>query len=82
MKEEDLLTAIEQAFNQVFQGRVAFSGDLERDATRQWDSLKHIELMIALESLFEVRLDGADVTEMVDVGSIARILASRCSNSS
>lgn len=74
MNEEQMMNKIERAFKHVFKGRLKFRSDLERDNVRQWDSLKHVELMIALENLFGVRFDGADATAMISVPNIVDVL--------
>lgn len=41
---------------------------------REWDSLKHMLLMLALEEEFEFRFTDEEMTKCVDVKSILQIL--------
>lgn len=70
-----LLARVEKAFRRVFGPRVAFRAQLERSAEPRWTSLKHVELIIALEAEFGVRFDGADATDMVSIPAICARLA-------
>lgn len=42
-----------------------------------WDSLNHLNMLMALESEFGVRLSADDALEMRNVGAVRRILQSR-----
>jgi hypothetical protein len=65
-----LLARVEQAFRRVFGPRIAFHAQLERAAEPRWTSLKHVEFIIALESEFGLRFDGADATDMVSIPAV------------
>jgi acyl carrier protein len=42
-----------------------------------WDSLQHLNLVIALEQAFEVAFTPEEIEEMVSVAAIVRIVATR-----
>lgn len=42
-----------------------------------WDSLKHMELVVALETAFGVQLTFDEIVAMQSVGEIKRVLAGR-----
>ncbi|MDQ3803230.1 MAG: acyl carrier protein [Acidobacteriota bacterium] len=42
-----------------------------------WDSLKHMELVVALETAFDVQLTFDEIVAMQSVGEIKRVLAER-----
>lgn len=75
--DESLGSRLERVFASVFAGRLAFSMDLARRGESRWDSLKHIELLIALEREFGLRFDGSDATEMDSVPRIIELLEHR-----
>jgi len=77
MSDEASTSRLERVFANVFQGKLTFSPDLKRDNQPSWDSLKHIELLVALEQEFAVRLDGADATEMTSVEKILQVLGQK-----
>lgn len=48
--------------------------DLSMSRTDIWDSLRHMELIIAIEERFGVDLTGDDIVEMTSVASIRSVL--------
>lgn len=40
----------------------------------QWDSLKHMGLIVALEKHYSIELSGDEIAEMTSVGAIQTIL--------
>lgn len=62
---------LQQVFRQVFR---APSLELREEMTaadvRGWDSLKHVELMVAVESAFGVRFKTAEVASLENVGAL------------
>jgi len=47
-----------------------------RDA-ETWDSLKHMELIVAIEQACQIELTGDEIADMVSVGAIRQVLAKR-----
>jgi acyl carrier protein len=47
-----------------------------RDA-ETWDSLKHMELIVAIEQACQIELTGDDIADMVSVGAIRQVLTKR-----
>ena len=64
-------------FNNVFKGTIDFSCELSRETESKWDSLKHIEFLVALEKEFDLRFDGSDATEMNSINKIISIIEHR-----
>jgi acyl carrier protein len=42
-----------------------------------WDSLSNIRLMVAMEMAFDVRLTGAEVSRLGNVGELAALIQSK-----
>ena len=51
--------------------------DLAMEDVDAWDSLKHMELIVALETAFDVQLTFDEIVAMQSVGEIKRVLAER-----
>jgi acyl carrier protein len=47
------------------------------DTVESWDSLKHMNLVLALESAFCVRFTGEDIMEMMSIELIVEIVRQR-----
>ena len=61
-------------FTKVFAAKIDYQPDLKRTDAKGWDSLKHVELMIALEAEFGIRVDGADATAMTGIPQVIEIV--------
>ena len=51
--------------------------DLTMKSVDAWDSLKHMELIVALEQSFEVQLSFDEIVAMQSVSAIKRVLRER-----
>lgn len=45
--------------------------------TPKWDSLRHIEVIFAIESAYHVRFTMSEITSLKNLGDIRRVLASK-----
>ena len=45
--------------------------------TPNWDSLRHIEVIFAIESAFHIRFSMADITGLRNLGDVRRILVAK-----
>lgn len=70
MTEQEILSRTQETFSRVFGREISFRPDLARGDEPRWTSLKHVEFIIALESAFNVRFDGADATDMTSVAAV------------
>ena len=70
MKSNEL---IQRAFSNVFKREIDFDYDVPREDISDWDSFAHIELIIEIEKLAEVRFSLADL-EAID--SLASLMCS------
>jgi len=68
---------IKNVFKDVFKGTIEYSSELNRETENRWNSLKHIEFLVALEREFDLRFDGSDATEMNSIKKIIFIIEER-----
>ena len=69
--EESLKTLLSDLFALAPQ---QIGDDFAMKDNEQWDSLKHMELISALEDRFQVEFDFEEIVKMQDLGSIKTIL--------
>jgi acyl carrier protein len=69
-----MMQRIQSAFVKVFGHQPPFDPHLSRVNDARWTSLRHVELILALESEFNVRFDGADATDMSSITGVAERL--------
>lgn len=77
MKQGAVAQRVATVFGQVFGSRVVFGPELARTDDAYWTSLKHMELLIALETEFGVQFDGADAVDMQSVPTIIERVGER-----
>jgi acyl carrier protein len=77
MSTEDVAVRVETVFVRVFGKRLPFTPQLARADQAYWTSLKHMEFLVALETEFEVRFDGADAVDMQSIPTVVERVAGR-----
>lgn len=50
---------------------------LRRESCQEWDSLRHMEIVVTLEELFCVQLTYEEISELQSVGDIVRVLSGK-----
>ena len=72
--EESLRVLLAEVFNISPQ---EIQSDFAMRNYEQWDSLKHMELIEALEKRFEVEFDFDEIVRMMDLSTIQAVLTSK-----
>jgi acyl carrier protein len=76
MSENDVMTRLTGVFRGIF-GNEALS--LSRDTTAEdvdgWDSLMHINLIVAIEREFKIRFTTREITGLSNVGDLMDVIA-------
>jgi acyl carrier protein len=74
----EVLVKVQQAFHTAFHvDPQSVSLQTVPDDIDGWDSVGHLELVAALESIFELSFDVDELMEMENVGEIVRIIQSK-----
>ena len=74
----DVRAALQDVFRQVFnRPDLVITEKTTADDVKGWDSLKHIELIVSVESKFGVKFKTAEVTKLNDVGDLIQMLVER-----
>ena len=75
---EDRLTAV---FRDVMDNdSLTLSDDLTAPQVEGWDSLNHINLVVAIERAFKIRFTTAEVTSLKNVGDLAALIQKKLAN--
>lgn len=78
MTREEVFTKLDEVFQDVFDdesitvGEETTSSDIE-----DWDSLEHINLVVAVEKCFGIKFNMGEVTSMKNVGAMVDIILER-----
>lgn len=69
---------LEELFAKLLQEPVArMSDETSPKTVKQWDSLKHLDLVMALEEKFGVTFSAAELTSLSSLGAARRLLAQK-----
>lgn len=72
------METLTEVFRQVFDDPdIVLSPETTADDIEGWDSLSHINLMIAVESRFDIRFKQKEVLGFHNVGDLARCVESK-----
>lgn len=52
--------------------------ELTMEEVGSWDSLKHMELIVAIEQAFDLQLSFEEIVTMTSVGEIKRVVREKC----
>ena len=55
---------------------ISSTGDIHRSELPKWDSLKHVELIFALEDEFQLYFDQEQMANLVSLSSIVSVIGS------
>jgi acyl carrier protein len=72
--ESRLATILRETFNHP---NLELRDDLTAADVEEWDSLSHVDLIVAVESDFGIRLTTADVRGLRNVGDFVKIIATK-----
>ena len=73
MKETEIIDSLSEVFLTVF-GRKMSEINFTMSNTAEWDSLRHIALIMEIEKKFDIQIDYLDIIEMVSVKNIIAII--------
>jgi acyl carrier protein len=69
---------LEELFAELLQEPVdRMSDETSPKTVKQWDSLKHLDLVMALEEKFGVTFSAAELTALSSLGAARRLLAQK-----
>lgn len=80
MTREEIFEQIQSVFQSVFNDDdITISEEMTADDYEAWDSLSHIQLIIAVEKHFSQRFSNAEVARLADVGDLIKLVESKTS---
>lgn len=78
MTREEIFDGLNEVFQDVFDDEdIVVNENTTADDIDDWDSLEHINLIVATEKKFGIKFTMSEVTGMKNVGEMADIIAER-----
>jgi len=80
MDDNQLRSRVTNTFRNVFgEPDFAIRDDMTAEDVEQWDSLTHINLIVALEREFRVRFTTGEVSKLKNVGDLIHLVQAKTS---
>lgn len=81
MTKEDIYVKLNNVFRDVFDDdTIMITSKTTSSDIEDWDSLEHINLIVAVEQEFKIKFNMKEVTTMNNVGEMVDIILSRINN--
>jgi acyl carrier protein len=77
MSREQVFEALQSVFDDVFQEPVKVTPDLSANDVDEWDSITHINVVIAIEQRLGIRFRVGEVEATRNVGDFADLIQHR-----
>ena len=78
MMEEKIYEKLNEIFRDIFDDEeIVVTPETNSDTIEDWDSLEHINLVVAIEKTFSMKFSMDEVTGMKDVGEMVEIIKER-----
>jgi acyl carrier protein len=82
MTEEKILDALTEIFRDVFDDpALVISADTTAEDIKGWDSVAHINIVVATEIRFNVKFKTSEIEELKNVGELVNLIQKRSSAS-
>lgn len=70
MERKEVFERLNEIFSDVFDDEITLSDQTSADDIEEWDSLEHINLMVAIESEFQIKFSMKEVNGFKNVGDM------------
>ena len=77
MGETDLRRRVAKVLEIILRQEISTDSDFTRKDSDAWDSLKHIEVMFALEDEFGIEFSEAELSELDSISTIVSAVAAK-----
>ena len=78
MQQQEIYAQLTSIFHDVFDDdTLVLSPDLTAASVPEWDSFNHINLIVAVESIFKVKFQTAELESMNTVGHLVELIEKR-----
>ena len=78
MKKDEIYKALDEVFQEVFDDEeIHVTPETTADDIEDWDSLEHINLVVAVENKFGIKFNMNEVTSFKNVGEMVDIILER-----
>jgi acyl carrier protein len=81
MKDYEILRQVNEIFKDVLENEnIVLTNETNADSLEEWDSLNHIQLVVAIEKHFRQRFTASEIQNWKNVGEMCASIAARMKN--
>lgn len=81
MEKEDLFENIQEIFRDIFDDEfLTIESSTNSDDIEDWDSLNHINLVVAIENEFSIKFGFDELSDLKDVGAMVDLIMIKKNN--
>ena len=78
MSRDEVKERLEQVFREVFDDdTIVITDGTSAEDIEAWDSLTHVELIVAVEEEFEIKLSAKEIVRLKNVGEFINLIHSK-----
>jgi acyl carrier protein len=78
MESTEIYERLTSVFYEVFDDdAIVACPELTASDVEEWDSLKHIRVMISVEKAFQIRFSASEISNLNNVGELATLIQSK-----
>lgn len=75
---QEILTQLEEIFKDIFElDELALNNETKASDIEEWDSLNHIQLVVAIEKNYNIKFTAAEIQKWENVGAICDSISSK-----
>ena len=80
MEKNDALLTVQEIFQNILDNEeIILSEDTTADDEEEWDSLTHIQLIVAVEKKFKIKFNSKEILSWKNVGEMLDAICSKLS---
>lgn len=78
MNKDQIIREVQEIFRDVLDNEeIVLANDTTADDIEEWDSLTHIQLIVAIEKHFQIRFTSREILSWQNVGEMIDCIASK-----
>jgi len=78
MKETEIIEKVQEIFRDVLDNEeIELSRETSAEDIEEWDSLSHIQLIVAIEKAFGIKFTSKEITSWANVGEMVDCLMAK-----
>ena len=74
---ENIYSQLNEVFSDVLDEEVSLKAEMTANDVEGWDSLSHIQLIMAIEKKFKVRFSTSEIAKLKKVGDLVELIQAK-----